>query len=420
MPVELARLEAAALAAVARQAPRVAVHQVAHQLEVATLVGRAGGDDLRLEQAIEAEQRRVALELVAHHRIGLLGAFRLERLLEHRVEQVERRVALEVAGEQPEALLGAAGVAVRLDQALRDQREIGRILRLDALPVLDRRVDAVGAPLQVTAEQAGAHAFAVGIERLVEMPPRGVRPRTRRLRGGELTVILRQRARVGLDLLGHLDRAQPVLLLLVDLEQEAARGHALIGAFQPGKNLFRTIENTCLEVVLAELHLRLQLLFGGEVGAVEQVLVHADRAVVLAAAAEQAAEREMQLDGFRVDLHHLDERLDRLVGLLVQQEVQALEVRARQRARFGHDLLEVDARRDPSQAEEQREAEQPPVLEFHRYTGGGAGAAGFLRLEISRRWRSTVPSRANTPNNAPSAKNASSHSTSGACGARPK
>ena len=55
MPVELARLEAAAFAAVAGEPARVAVHQVAHQLEVAALVGRAGNDDLRLEQAIEAE-----------------------------------------------------------------------------------------------------------------------------------------------------------------------------------------------------------------------------------------------------------------------------------------------------------------------------------------------------------------------------
>jgi hypothetical protein len=53
--------------------------------------------------------------------------------------------------------------------------------------------------------------------------------------------------------------------------------------------------------------------------------VHADRAVVLAAAAEQAAEREVQLDRLGVDLHHLDEGLDRLVGLLVEQEIEALK-----------------------------------------------------------------------------------------------
>src|SRR5438445_818327 len=57
MPVELARLEAAVLAAVAREAAGVPVDQVAHQLQVAPPLGRAGGDDLRLEQPVEAEQR---------------------------------------------------------------------------------------------------------------------------------------------------------------------------------------------------------------------------------------------------------------------------------------------------------------------------------------------------------------------------
>ena len=93
--------------------------------------------------------------------------------------------------------------------------------------------------------------------------------------------------------------------------------------------------------------------------------MHADRALDLAAPAEQAAQREMQLDRLRIDLHHLDEGLDRLVGLLVQQEVEALEIRHRQRARFGHELLDVDARGEPAEREEQRQGEQPPVFNFH-------------------------------------------------------
>ena len=51
-----------------------------------------------------------------------------------------------------------------------------------------------------------------------------------------------------------------------------------------------------------------------------------DRALGLAASPEQRAEREVQLDRLRLDAHHLDERVDRLVVLLVEQEVQALEV----------------------------------------------------------------------------------------------
>src|SRR5512145_133326 len=366
LPVELARLEAAALAAVARKASRVAVHEAPHELEVAALVGRAGGDDLGFEQAVEAEERRVAAQLVAHQRVRLLRPLRLQCLLKHGVEQIERRVALEVAGEERQGLLRAPGVAVRLDQALRDEREVRRVLRFDALPVLDGPVEVTRILFQVAPQQARAHAFAVGLERGIEMPPRRIRARLRGFRSGELAQELRQRARVGLDLLGHLDGARPVLLLLIDLEQEAARGHCLASALEPRKELLGAIENARLEVILAKLHLRLQLLLRPEVGAVEEVLMHADRAVVLAAAAEETPEREMQLHGFGVDLDHLDEGFDRLVGLLVQQEVQALEIRARQRARFAHDLLDVDARRHPAQPEEQRKAEQPPVLELHR------------------------------------------------------
>ena len=62
--------------------------------------------------------------------------------------------------------------------------------------------------------------------------------------------------------------------------------------------------------------------------------MHADGAVDFAAAAEEAAQRELQLDRLRVLLGDLQERLDRLVGLLVQQEVEAAEIRRRQRARF--------------------------------------------------------------------------------------
>jgi hypothetical protein len=49
--------------------------------------------------------------------------------------------------------------------------------------------------------------------------------------------------------------------------------------------------------------------------------VHADRAIDLALPAEQVTQREMQIDRLRIDLDHFDERLDRLVGLLVQQEI---------------------------------------------------------------------------------------------------
>src|SRR5678816_1744177 len=78
-PIELSCFETAGLTTIARESPRVAVHQAAHQLEVAFLALRTGADDLRLEQAVEAEQRRVAPQLVAPQFVGLAGALRCRR-----------------------------------------------------------------------------------------------------------------------------------------------------------------------------------------------------------------------------------------------------------------------------------------------------------------------------------------------------
>src|ERR671914_344644 len=68
LPVELARLEVAAFAAIAGEPARMAVHEVAHELQVAPPVGRARCDDLGFQQAVQAEQGRVAAQLVAHER----------------------------------------------------------------------------------------------------------------------------------------------------------------------------------------------------------------------------------------------------------------------------------------------------------------------------------------------------------------
>ena len=83
------------------------------------------------------------------------------------------------------------------------------------------------------------------------------------------------------------------------------------------EHLLGAIQQAGLEIVLRQLVQRGHALVGAEVGAIDQVLVHADRALDLAAPAEQAAQREVQLDRLRIDLDHLDERLDGLVGLLI-------------------------------------------------------------------------------------------------------
>jgi hypothetical protein len=83
--------------------------------------------------------------------------------------------------------------------------------------------------------------------------------------------------------------------------------------------------------------------------AFDQVLMDADGAIGFAAAAKQVAQREMQLDGLGIDARRLDEGLDGLVRLLVEQEVQALEIGARQGARLFQQMLDVDAGGDPAE-----------------------------------------------------------------------
>src|SRR5262245_29563290 len=70
----------------------------------------------------------------------------------------------------------------------------------------------------------------------------------------------------------------------------------------------------------------MQAMLLGERRSRDDVLVHPDRAVDLAAASIEAAEGKVRLDRVVVDLDHAQEHFERLVRLLVQQEAQALEI----------------------------------------------------------------------------------------------
>src|SRR6202022_1885301 len=94
--------------------------------------------------------------------------------------------------------------------------------------------------------------------------------------------------------------------------------------------------------------------------------MHADGAVDLALAAKEITQREWKIDRLRVDLDHFDERFDGLVRLLVEQEIQAPEIGKRQRSRLAQQMLDVDARGNPSHGKKQRrEGKQPPELKVH-------------------------------------------------------
>ena len=87
----------------------------------------------------------------------------------------------------------------------------------------------------------------------------------------------------------------------------------------------------------------------------------------------------MELHGLRIDLGHLEKRIDGLIRLLVEQEIQTLKIGARQSAGFVHHLTHVDASRRPPQAKKHRDQQQLPVFEkiVHK-TAGGSGYFGVF------------------------------------------
>ena len=136
-------------------------------------------------------------------------------------------------------------------------------------------------------------------------------------------------------------------------------------ALQLGKQLLGTIEQAGLEIILCQFIERIEFLRIRQIFALDQVLVHANGTFNLAAPPEQRTQRKMQLDGLRLDLDDLDERFNGLVWLLIEQEIEAFEIGTRQRARFGQQMLDVDARSQPAQRKKQRQCQQPPVFNFH-------------------------------------------------------
>ena len=63
-----------------------------------------------------------------------------------------------------------------------------------------------------------------------------------------------------------------------------------------------------------------------ELRARDEVLVNANGTIHLAAASKQVAQGEMRLDRLGLDFEDLEKHLDRLVGPVVEQVVEAAEV----------------------------------------------------------------------------------------------
>src|SRR5204862_6172938 len=93
---------------------------------------------------------------------------------------------------------------------------------------------------------------------------------------------------------GRRARLGPVLLLLVDGNQEAERRMFERRSVEPREELLGAVEQAGAMEILRELEERRLALVRREVRAVEQVLVHARRTLDLSLPAEKTPQREVQ------------------------------------------------------------------------------------------------------------------------------
>ena len=104
------------------------------------------------------------------------------------------------------------------------------------------------------------------------------------------------------------DGLLPFLLALVDADELVERRIGERRALaQLGEQLLGSVEEPRVQVVLGQGKQGLMPLRFVEVRTCQQVLVHADRALDLAAPAKQMAQGEMGFERIVVDLRHLHE-----------------------------------------------------------------------------------------------------------------
>ena len=179
---------------------------------------------------------------------------------------------------------------------------------------------------------------------------------------------------------GVLDRLRPVAFGLVDADQVLERLRcAHVEAHEVAEHGLGAIEQARAHVVLAEREQRLHLLLVRQVGPLHERLVQADRAIDFAAAAEQMPERDLRLERVLVEFGDAQEHLDRLVGLLVEQVVQAAEIRGRQAADLRVAMAFATAPADEPTAprrERQQEEEPEPLADEFEHASGNRPVVG--------------------------------------------
>src|SRR6266545_4613290 len=91
--------------------------------------------------------------------------------------------------------------------------------------------------------------------------------------------LLVRTSRNGFELLRDADRFLPVLFLLVDLEQEFERALGMRRTFELEEQLFGAVQEPGLQIILRKLVKRDALFFLAEIGPLDEVLMHANRAL---------------------------------------------------------------------------------------------------------------------------------------------
>lgn len=142
----------------------------------------------------------------------------------------------------------------------------------------------------------------------------------------------------------------------------ALRAERIFAGVERLERFLGAIEQARLQEILSEFVERVIAFRDRQIGAAQQILMHANRAIGLSATAKQIAEREMQFDRFGIELGDFDERIDRLVVLLVEQKIEAAKIRARQIRIFGQQRFQVIAGRHPPQRESDGDDKQPPEV----------------------------------------------------------
>ena len=176
------------------------------------------------------------------------------------------------------------------------------------------------------------------------------------------------------------DRLIPVAFVLIDADQVfQCRWRLRVHRDEIGEERLRAIEEAGAHVVLAELEQCDGLLVLVEVRTRDQMLVHSDRAIDLAAAAEQIPKREMRLDRIAIDLGKLQEHLDRLVLLLVQKVIEAAEVVRRQLAdaRAGCALAAASSEYPARERGDRKQKEKERKRELAHASSGAPSLGGL-------------------------------------------